>query len=289
MRGHHHCGDFATEPYSRVACCHVPISHIFGLNHSTGCHLAGLKVVHPSATFHPTSTWDAIRLERCSEIPGVPALILALIAHPACKTTDRSCLKHVHMGSTTILPETIRVCIEELGCGRASEAYGMTETGPAILHSFRDLPLQAPEIVTAGRIHPEAKIRICKPGSREVVERGVAGECHVGGDVVVTEYWRGDGKRDSEGFYTDEGTWIVTGDQAIMDPNGELRVVGRYKDLIIRGGENISPSAIESIVFSRFGLVAEVIGIPDDIAGEIPVAVVKSKEGVDLKKVREIL
>jgi hypothetical protein len=267
-----------------------PISHIFGLNYSTGCHLAGLKVVHPSFTFHPTSTWEAIRLERCSEIPGVPALILALVAHPACKTTDRRCLKHVHMGSTTILPETIRICIEELGCEHASEAYGMAETGPAILHSLRELPLSAPEVVTAGRVHPEAKIRICKPDTREVFERGVPGECHVGGDVVVTEYWCGDGKRDSEGFYTDgEGTWIVTGDQAIMDLNGELRVVGRYKDLIIRGGENISPSAIESIVFSKFGLVVEVIGIPDDIAGEMPVAVVKSKEGVDLKKVREIL
>jgi acyl-CoA synthetase (AMP-forming)/AMP-acid ligase II len=150
MRGHHQRGDFAAEPNSRVACCHVPISHIFGLNYSTGCHLAGLKVVHPSATFHPTSTWDAIRLERCSEIPGVPALILALVAHPACKSTDRRCLKHVHMGSTTILPETVRICIEKLGCERASEAYGMTETGPAILHSFRDLPLQAPEVITGG-------------------------------------------------------------------------------------------------------------------------------------------
>jgi acyl-CoA synthetase (AMP-forming)/AMP-acid ligase II len=243
MRGHHQRGDFATEPHSRIACCHVPISHIFGLNYSTECHLAGPRVVHPSAAFHPTSTWDAIRLERCSEIPGVPVLIPALIAHPACKTTDRSCLKHVHMGSSTILPETIRICIEELGCGRASEAYGMTETGPAILHSFRDLPLQVPEIVTAGRIHPEAKIWICKPDTREVVERGVPGECHVGGDVVVTEYWRGDGKMGSEGFYTDEeGTWIVTGDQAIMDLNGELRVAGRYKDLIIRRGVNISVS-----------------------------------------------
>ena len=279
---------------TRVSCCHVPVFHVFGIAYGLYYQLAGLKIVHPAATFDPGSTLKAIRLERCSDMGGVLPIVHAILAHPDFKNTDTSCLKHVHLGSTTILPETIRMSVEQLGSLKASEAYGMTEcAGSATVHRYRDLGRHVPEIVTAGKPLAGSKIRVCKPGTRELVPRGQPGECHIGGLIIIDKYWlRPLSKPADDTFYTDdEGTWIVTGDKAIMDEKGELQIVGRYKDMIIRGGENISPSAIESIIFTHFGLTAEVIGVPDEIAGEVPVAVVKSEPGeaINLLIIRETL
>jgi acyl-CoA synthetase (AMP-forming)/AMP-acid ligase II len=152
----------------------------------------------------------------------------------------------LRIGATTILPGTLRSAIKDLGADRASEAYGMTETGPCIMHRFSHLTSTIPPVTTSG------------------VPRGTPGELHCGGLPIIKEYWLGAEKRGHEAFYDDEeGRWIRTGDRAVMDGNGEVRIVGRYKDMIIRGGENISPSAIESILLSHFDLTAEIVALPD--------------------------
>jgi aryl carrier-like protein len=161
------------------------------------------------------------------------------------------------------------------------------------MHRFSHLTSTIPPVTTSGTAIPTSKLRICIPDSNgEVVPRGTPGELHCGGLPIIKEYWLGAEKRGHEAFYDDEeGRWIRTGDRAVMDGNGEVRIVGRYKDMIIRGGENISPSAIESILLSHFDLTAEIVALPDDLAGEIPIAVVKKKKGqqVDVFKVRELL
>lgn len=267
--------------------------HIMGANSSLTCHAAGLKVVHPAAAFSAQSSIEAIKLERCSDIPGVPAIAHAMIAHESLKGVDTTCVKNVILGAATILPETLRIAMKGLGAERASEGYGMTEMGSCVMHPYGQLTSTIPERVTAGVAIPEAKVRVCVPDSNgEVIPRGVAGELHAGGPQIIKEYWLGATKRSTDAFYDDhEGRWIRTGDQAVMDENGEIKIVGRYKDMIIRGGENISPSAIESLLLSRFDLMAEIVALQDEIAGEIPIAIVKKREGqeVDPFKVRELL
>jgi acyl-CoA synthetase (AMP-forming)/AMP-acid ligase II len=278
---------------NRVSLCHMATSHIMGgVGYSMGFHCAGLKVVVPGPTFDAASSLKAIHVERATDFPAVPALIYAMLANPYFEQVDTSCLKHAHLGATTILPEVIRMSMEKLKCERASEAFGMTETGPAIVHKYYDLPLEVPDVVTSGIVLPGSKIRVCDPETNKPVPRGKPGECHVGGNFIIREYWLGPTERGHDAFYTDEhGLWIRTGDQAVMHENGECQIVGRHKDMIIRGGENISPSAIESIILSKFDLVAEVVGVPDEIAGEIPIAVISRKSGqeVDVSKVRETL
>jgi acyl-CoA synthetase (AMP-forming)/AMP-acid ligase II len=161
------------------------------------------------------------------------------------------------------------------------------------MHRFSHLTSTIPPITTSGTAIPTSKLRVCVPDSNgELVPRGTPGELHCGGLPIIKEYWLGAEERGHEAFYDDgEGRWIRTGDQAVMEGNGEVRIVGRYKDMIIRGGENISPSAIESILLSRFDLTAEIVALPDEIVGEIPIAIVKKKKGqqVDVFQVRELL
>ncbi|KAG4432029.1 hypothetical protein IFR05_012493 [Cadophora sp. M221] len=281
-----------TDEAPRIACFHSPNFHIMGYFFGAPYHLPGLSVVHPSATFYPGATLKAVHEERVSDLAAVPALVHALVGHPDLKKTDTTCLKWMLLGATTILPETLRMASEQLGVERPTEGYGMTETGPANIRLFVDIPLTPPKTVLAGPVVPGGKSRICDPETREVLPRGVPGELHCGGDLIIHEYWTGDGKVSKEAFYTDDhGLWIKTGDQAVMEENGDVRIVGRYKDLIIRGGENISPKSIEDIFMARFDMTAEVVGVPDDIAGEIPIAIVKTKPGqeIDVSALRTAL
>lgn len=136
-------------------------------------------------------------------------------------------------------------------------------------------------------------IRICDPVTNEVLERGQTGELHIGGNAVVQKYWVSrvqDADKADSCFYNDKyGHWMKTGDQATIAENCNISVVGRYKDLIIRGGKNIAPSAIEAVLTEEFGLTAQIVGVPDDVAGEIPVAVIKGKATVDAQKIREAI
>lgn len=278
---------------ARVGLCHMPTSHITAVaGYAIGFPLAGLTVVHAGPVFDARSSLKAIELERCSDIPCVPATLNAMLADPNFHQVDTSCIKHIILGATSILPKIISSAQEDMKAERASEAYGMTETGPCLMHAYSDIAPSVPKIVTCGLAMPGVKVRIRDPATNETVMRGAPGELHIGGDFVIKEYWLGETQRSRENLYTDEhGLWIMTGDQGVMHENGECQIVGRYKDIIIRGGENISPHAIESIIHSKFNLASEVVGVPDEITGEIAIAVIQKELGreIDATKVKETL
>lgn len=273
-----------------ISLVQMPLSHIMGVVFAFAFHASGLKTLHPSLLCSPGTSLAAIKLEKAAYVPGVPAMVHAMLSQPEHRKEDMESVRYTMLGATIILPETLRMALEDLGSKKVFSAFGMTETGPTCIPRKTSSYSTVPDKIMCGTILDGGKLRVCKPGSLELVERGSPGECQVGGDGAIKEYWLGKGKGvKSDAIYTDEhGTWIRTGDQAVMHKSRELEIVGRYKDTIIRGGENVSLMAIKSLLLSRFSLVAEVIGVPDEIAGEIPLAIVKRKPGqeVDTFKVR---
>lgn len=262
---------------TRSICAHLPMSHIFGINTAFSFHIKGLPIVHSSAFFEPGATLRAIREEGITDFAGVPAIIGALLEHSDFPKTDTSCLQYVVLGATTVTPATVQKAMQDLGVTKVGNAWGMTEGAPACMTFFKDASVEPPERVTSGPVLPGGKLRICDPDSGKVVPLGQPGELLMGGTIVIDEYWTDPPKDTRDAFVEDEhGKWLKTGDQATMDKNGEIEIVGRYKHLIIRGGENISPKSIEALLLSKFDLDADVVGIPDEIAGEVPVAIVKA-------------
>ena len=172
-------------------------------------------------------------------------MLLALLKQPNFDPVKTRSLQHVHLGGTVILPSIISAATDPkmLGVPRVSVGFGMSEGLPMIgVNTNEGLRVERGS-VGMGKALPGLKLRICRDGSREVLGRGETGELHVSGDMIIGGYLYGD----NQPFYDDdEGHWIATGDQAIMDTDGVIFILGRYKDIIIRGGENISPALIES-------------------------------------------
>jgi len=272
---------------SRSLCAHLPVSHIFGLNTLFSFHISGLPIVHASHFFEPGTTLRAIREERISDFAGVPAITTALLEHPDFAKTDTTCLQYVVLGATTVTPATVKSVMQDLGCTKVSDAWGMTEGAPATMTSFKGCPSQPPARVNSGYALPGAKLRVCDPDTGALCERGQAGELVMGGSLVIPGYWSQGPKKANDAFVDDEqGRWLKTGDQAIMDPDGSIEIVGRYKHLIIRGGENISPKSIEALLLGEFGLQADVVGVPDDIAGEAPAAVIRADPDQEIQSTK---
>lgn len=268
---------------TRSICAHLPMSHIFGLNTSFTFHINGLPIVHASPFFEPGATLRAIREERITDFAGVPAIIGPLLEHSDFKGTDTSCLQYVVLGATSVTPATMKSVMHDLGARKVGEAWGMTEGAPACMTVFTEAPNEPPEKTNSGKVLPGARFRVVDPESGKVVPRGQPGELLMAGTMVIEDYWSEPGKDTSDSFVTDDyGKWLKTGDQAIMNPDGAINIVGRFKHLIIRGGENISPKAVEALILSKFDLEADVVGIPDEIAGEVPVAVFKPKGGQEV-------
>lgn len=215
----------------------------------------------------------------------------SLVQHPDFQGLDVSCIKLILVGATTVLPADIKLCQERLGAEVVVDGYSMTEANAAYICRYTAAKGTTGKGAPCQGLH----IRICEPGTRRVVKRGVQGEVNLGGDVVIAGYLLApDQQTGGDPFYEDSGTrWIMTDDKGIMDENNIVRTVGRYKDMIIRGGENIAPAAIESALSDTFGLTAQVVGIPDDLVGEVPAAVIKTNdhdaEQVDFIEIRETL
>lgn len=192
----------------------------------------------------------SISQERCTNMPAVPAMLQAMVARPSLKKADLSSLISVQMGATFILPEHVRLAGEMLKCDRVTNSFAATEGVPItiITHSAQNIAND----VSVGKICMGARIRICLPNTTDPVPRGESGEIHIGGKQVIQRYLEG---RSAESFYTDShGHWFLTGDQGYMNEDGELFISGRYKDLIIRGGENIAPASIEAVLQTKLNL-----------------------------------
>ncbi|KAL8717189.1 MAG: hypothetical protein Q9225_005551 [Loekoesia sp. 1 TL-2023] len=263
---------------------HIPVFHSWSICNSLAFWLSGATVVYPSGMFDPRATLTAIESAGCTHMLAVPSMIQAMVAHTSLSTTNLESLKSIDLAGTMIFPEVIEKCIDKLKAPHVAATYGTTEGSVVAAfdtHRIHYDRYSIPSIIPCGTATPGARLRVCKPESRIVLKRGEAGELHMGGLQVTRRYL----DRESNNFYEEDGiSWFVTGDQAKID-GGMVYILGRYKDLIIRGGENLSPATIEKCLDCIPGISeSQVVGIPDEVAGEVPVAIVRKSPELDLSE-----
>ncbi|POR32185.1 Nonribosomal peptide synthetase-like protein [Tolypocladium paradoxum] len=264
---------------------HTPVSHIFAVNNALRAWRIGDAVVFPSKSFDVGSTVQALVQEKCTIMSATPTLVKALLAHKGFPSPKDLNISLVTIGGTSISVEDIQLCRQGLGAKDAIQAYGMSEGAPLVSWLRRDPMLTDGYHPGIGKALPGACIRICEPETRKVLDRDEVGELHLGGPSVISSYLGGP---DGDDFYTDDsGTWLASGDQARLDQDGVLHIMGRYKELIIRGGENIHPGRIESSLAEIPGLQALVVGVPNSMAGQLAVAVVRLPQGTTKVHVAE--
>lgn len=206
-----------------------------------------LQVVFPSATFNPLATLDALEQEGCTDMPAVPSVISSLTEHPTI-TGRRFQLKHVMLGGSIVHPDALRKCRDTSGLAAeyCTSGFGMSETGGTTFWNLDDKQPEYTDTVSVGKAMPGVRLRICEPDSTKPMPWGEVGELHIGGLSVIPNYKHK--PEDPSCYFEDGSNWLVTGDQARFGQVDELYIMGRYKDLIIRGGVNISPASIESVL-----------------------------------------
>lgn len=223
---------------------HTPVSHIFAINNSLRAWRFGGTAVFPSRTFDVDQTLKALVLEQCSVVSATPTLVKALMAHPSFPSPEQLDLRIITIGGTSIGPEHIQLCRQGLGARCAIQVYGMSEGAPIVTWRKDDPDLVDGWHPGVGKVLPGASVRVCQRGTQHVLPRSEIGELHIGGTSVIKSYL---GDDNGTSVYVDDlGHWLATGDQAKMDEKGIIYILGRYKDLIIRGGENIYPVKIEA-------------------------------------------
>ncbi|TGO47436.1 hypothetical protein BCON_0278g00130 [Botryotinia convoluta] len=252
---------------------HTPVWHIFAMGQAIRGWRDRSSVVFATEKFDVTASLRALQHENITHVGAVPLLVKALVAHPEFPGKDSLSLLYVTMGGTLIKDEDVRFCKEHFGSEAVIQGFGMTEGSPMVSWRRDDPMLKNGYHLGVRKVLLGARLKICSPKSHVPLNKCETGEFHIGGTSVIDGYLNG---IDSESFYTDDiGKWFVTGDQAMIDRDDVLYISGRYKDIIIRGGENLVPSKIEYCL-QDLGITAQVIGIVDSIAGEVPVAVLQS-------------
>ena len=258
-------------------CIPVPLYHCFGMVLAVlACVSTGATMVFPGEMFDPGAVLTAVSEERCTALHGVPTMFIAELAHPDFRTFDLSSLRTGIMAGSPCPIETMRQVVSEMHMSEVTIAYGMTETSPVSFQSSTTDPLER-RVTTVGRIQPrlEAKV-IDKDG--QIVPRGATGELCVRGYSVMRGYWD-DPVRTAEVIM--DG-WMHTGDLATIDDEGYCNIVGRAKDMLIRGGENVYPREIEEFLFRHPKVQsAQVFGVPDQKYGEEVCAWIVLKPGND--------
>jgi fatty-acyl-CoA synthase len=266
----------------------VPFYHCFGMvMGNLGCTTHGATMVIPAPGFDPEATLRAVQDERCTAVYGVPTMFIAMQNHPKFHDFDLSSLRTGCMAGSICPVEVMKRCINDMHMAEVSIAYGMTETSPVSTQTRADDDLDR-RTATIGRVHPHVEIKIVDPATGETVERGQPGEFCTRGYSVMIGYWDDPEKTDEA---VDRDGWMHTGDLAEMREDGYCNIVGRIKDMVIRGGENIYPREIEEFLYSHPDIEdVQVIGVPDEKYGEELAAWIKLKSGadpLDAEKVRE--
>ncbi|MEI7714483.1 MAG: AMP-binding protein [Mycobacterium sp.] len=265
-------------------CLPVPFYHCFGMvmgNLAATSH--GAAMVIPAPSFDPKATLGAIAAERCTAIYGVPTMFIAELAELACAEYDVTSLRTGIMAGSPCPVEVMRQVIERMGVGEVAICYGMTETSPVSTQTRPGDSLQR-RVSTVGTVHPHLEIKIVDPrtveaGTTAPVPRGDTGELCTRGYSVMLGYWD---RQDWTAEAIDDGRWMHTGDLAVMDDDGYVRIVGRIKDMVIRGGENIYPREIEEFLHTHPDILdAQVIGVPDAKYGEELMAWIRMRPGAD--------
>ncbi|EMC95189.1 hypothetical protein BAUCODRAFT_123657 [Baudoinia panamericana UAMH 10762] len=268
-----------------VFCSVLPNNHAMGYFYVLHFFCNGGTVIYPSAWFDAAEMAHALLVDSVSHTCLVPTALHSLLEH--CRQDSAALfpqLIDVCLAGASVTPDHMRQVIYTLGSKGVSTGFGMTEGSPVWAAPVTDPEkLVVGGTTVCGQASPGARIRICDPESGEVVLRGLPGEIQQSGPGLIDGYIGGDG---GDSFFTDVHgrRWFRSGDQAVMHLNGTVSIVGRYKDMIIRGGENIAPAAIERVLNQTEGIEAQVVAIDDEIAGELPVAIVRSLPGPDAKQ-----
>ncbi|MFC3774027.1 AMP-binding protein [Mycolicibacterium holsaticum] len=269
-------------------CIPVPFYHCFGMvMGNLGVTAHGATMVIPAPGFDPAATLAAIEAERCTAVYGVPTMFVAMLAHPDLARRDVSSLRTGIMAGATCPAELMKRCINELHLAEVGIAYGMTETSPVSCQTQIDDDLDR-RTATVGRVHPHVEIKVVDPDTGTTLNRGAPGEFCTRGYSVMTGYWCDEAKTREA---IDEDDWMHTGDLAVMRDDGYCQIVGRIKDMVIRGGENVYPREIEDFLHSHPDIEdVQVIGVPDANYGEEICAWIKMRSGaepLDATAVRE--
>jgi fatty-acyl-CoA synthase len=246
-------------------CIPVPLYHCFGMVlGNLACVTHGATMVFPGDSFEPKSVLETVHAERCTALHGVPTMFIAILDHPDFAQYDLSTLRTGIMAGSPCPAEVMSRVIERMHMKEITIAYGMTETSPVSFQSSVDDPVEL-RVKTIGRVHPHLEVKIVD-AQGHIVPRGEKGELLTRGYSVMLGYW-GDEERTREAI--DAARWMHTGDLAVIDENGFASIVGRSKDMVIRGGENIYPREVEEFLY-RHPKVLDVqcVGVPDQKFGE---------------------
>ena len=260
-------------------CIPVPFYHCFGMVlGNLACTTHGACMVIPGPGFEPAATLEAVAAERCTSLYGVPTMFIAELQHPDFESHDLSSLRTGIMAGSPCPTEVMRQVIDRMGMSEVTICYGMTETSPVSTQTAAEDELER-RVSTVGRVHPHVEIKVVDLEGT-TLPCGVPGEFCARGYSVMLGYWD-EPERTAEAI--DADGWMHSGDQATIDDDGYAKIVGRIKDMVIRGGENVYPREVEEFLYGHPAVAdVQVIGVPDERFGEELMAWVILKPGAEL-------
>lgn len=258
----------------------VPLYHCFGMVlGNLGCITHGATMIYPSEGFEPLAVIQAVEKEKATALYGVPTMFIAELEHPEFKNFDLSSLRTGIMAGSPCPVEVMKKVHSLMHMTDVQVAYGMTETSPVCTQTKMGTPLEK-QISTVGQVHPHLEIKIIDQQTGQIVPIGTPGELCTRGYSVMLGYWNNEEQTKTS---IDSARWMHTEDLATMDEEGYINIVGRIKDMIIRGGENIYPKEIEEFLFTHPKVSdVKVIGVPDAKYGEVVMAWIKLKDGAEV-------
>ena len=276
------CGERLGYTEQDRVCIPVPFYHCFGMViGNLACTSHGAAMVIPAPGFEAGAVLEAVEAEACTSLYGVPTMFIATLEHEDLEKRDVSTLRTGVMAGAPCPIEVMKQVITDLNMAEVTIAYGMTEMSPVATQTLRDDTIER-RVSTVGVAHPHVEIQIVEPESGDILPAGMSGEFCARGYSVMQGYWN-EPERSAEAI--DAEGWLHSGDLAVMDDAGYVKIVGRIKDMIIRGGENVYPREIEEYLFTHPDVVdAQVIGVPDERFGEQIMAWVQKREGSTLSE-----
>jgi fatty-acyl-CoA synthase len=267
-------------PRDRV-CIPLPLYHCFGMGvGNLGCVSAGATMVYPAQVFDALSTLQAIQDERCTSVYGVPTMFIAQLEHPRFAEFDLSSLRTGLMGGAPCPIETMKQVVSKMNAREVCIVYGMTETAPVTFMSRPNDTLER-RVSTVGSVMPHIEAKIVDPNTGLTQPVGVPGEVCTRGYALMPGYWEDHAATSAA---IDAEGWMHTGDLGTLDAHGYLNIVGRIKDMVIRGGENVYPREIEEVLYLHPAIAAaQVVGVPDTLMGEELMVWVVPRDGMSLE------
>jgi len=258
-------------------CIPVPLYHCFGMVlGNLACTTHGAAMVYPAEGFDPEATLAAVEAERCTSLYGVPTMFIAELEHPRFGEFRLDTLRTGIMAGSPCPVEVMKKVQADMHMAEVTICYGMTETSPVSFQTSTDDPVDK-RVSTVGRVHPHVEVKVVDPETGRVVPRGEPGELCTRGYPVMLGYWDDE---ESTAAAIDRARWMHTGDLATLDDDGYANIVGRIKDMVIRGGENVYPREVEEFLYQHPAVSdVQVIGVPDERYGEELCAWVRLKEG----------